>query len=92
MLRVRNLPPEPDWRDWLREEGQTIRGLGLWVVTLMCLVILMAERPDGGNWTLVTPVDGMMVATSAAGEAGCQALVSTPDQVCVPGEMPSIYP
>ncbi len=92
MLRVRNLPPEPDWRDWLREEGPTIRRLGLWALTMLCLVILMGEHADGVNWTLVTPVGGMTVATPAAGEASCQALVSTPDQVCVPGEVPSIYP
>lgn len=87
MLRVRNLPPEPDWRDWLREEGPTIRGLGLSAVTAICLAILLGGQPDSPAWTLLTPVDGVTVTTPAGSEAQCRAMLSSDEQACVRGDL-----
>jgi hypothetical protein len=89
MLHVYNLPPESTWRDWLREEAPTIKGMILWGVSLWCLSTL-AARPGDVGWLLLTPISpAAVVATPMADQAACQAKLGAADQVCVSDSGPS---
>jgi hypothetical protein len=82
MLTVRNLPLAPSFWTELSANGATVKGLILWMTTLLCFCALL-QPTHGGNWMRLTEANGIIIATPAVSEAACLAKLEDADQSCV---------
>ncbi len=87
MLTVRNLPPEPTWQDWLKEQLPLIKGLALWVTAMCCLVILWSPTGNG-EWYLLSESDGALIAMPMSNESSCLQRMGDGADLCALGPMP----
>ena len=87
MLTVRNLPPEPTWRDWVREEAPFLKSLALGGIALICLASLIRPAPNM-NWYRLSNVDGVLVVSPAISEQLCREGLNDDLEACIRGEAP----
>jgi hypothetical protein len=82
MLTVRNVPVAPTfWRE-LSANGVTVKGLILWMTTMLCSCALL-QPTHGENWMRLTEANGVIIATPAVSEADCVAKLEGAEQSCV---------
>ena len=89
MLTVRNLPPEPNWQDRLRQELPLLKGLGLWLTALICAAIL--GRSDLNENCASLSADPTFLVTVPAGpdmEAPAPAQAAKDLRSCAPVPIP----
>ncbi|MBB3181210.1 hypothetical protein [Variovorax sp. Sphag1AA] len=84
MLTVRNLPPEPTFRDWLQENTQLLVALGAWALTMLAI---SGSVPQGvaSSWHVVRFVEGAAIYDQTQSESDCDVTEASGDGICLSG-------